>query len=116
MIQKFLVFLVLSTPLAADPAIIESVAVSRSNMGWRFDVTVRHADSGWDHFADQWQVMTPDGQVIATRTLMHPHVDEQPFTRSLIDVIVPDGLRQVMVRARCSHGDVSPPFKVILTR
>lgn len=116
MIRTTLALLCLCTPLAADPAVIESVLASRSNMGWRFDVTVRHADTGWDHFANSWDVMTPDGRVIATRTLLHPHIDEQPFTRSLVDVMVPDGVRSVLVRAHCSKDEYSAPFTVTLSR
>jgi hypothetical protein len=46
---------------------------------YRFSVTVRHADEGWDHYADRWEVLTSDGTLLATRTLYHPHVNEQPF-------------------------------------
>jgi len=68
-------------------------------------VTVRHADSGWDHYANAWIVRAPDGHVLATRTLLHPHVDEQPFTRSLNDVLIPRGLDHVVVEAIDSvHG------------
>ncbi len=73
---------------------------------YRFDVTVRHADEGWDHYAATWQVVAPDGAVLATRVLAHPHVGEQPFTRSLSRVEVPAGVRQVAVRAHDSvHGN-----------
>ncbi len=72
---------------------------------WRFDVTLHHADEGWDHYADLWQIETPDGQVLGERVLAHPHVNEQPFTRSLSGVRIPDTLDQVIVRARDSvHG------------
>ena len=70
-----------------------------------FSVTLRHADEGWKHYADQWEVRGPDGEVLGTRVLRHPHVDEQPFTRTLSDVRVPDGVSAVQVRARDSeHG------------
>lgn len=72
---------------------------------WRFDVTVQHADTGWDHYADAWEVLAPDGTVLGTRTLLHPHVNEQPFTRSLTGVRIPDGVTEVTVRAHDSvHG------------
>ena len=72
---------------------------------YRFDVTVRHADTGWDHYADKWDVLAPDGTVLGTRTLYHPHVNEQPFTRSLSGVKIPAGTPEVMVRAHDSvHG------------
>ncbi len=67
-----------------------------------FDVTVRSADTGWDKYADAWEVVGPDGTVLGTRVLTHPHENEQPFTRSLQDVEIPAGVDEVSVRARDS--------------
>jgi hypothetical protein len=44
---------------------------------------LRHGDTGWDDYADGWRIETPAGEVLGTRVLHHPHVEEQPFTRSL---------------------------------
>ena len=63
------------------------------------DVTVRHADEGWEHYANRWEVLSPDGEILATRVLAHPHVEEQPFTRSLEDVQIPVDLDEVVIRA-----------------
>jgi hypothetical protein len=64
-----------------------------------FDVTVRHADAGWAHYADKWEVMGADGTVYGTRVLAHPHDDEQPFTRSQSGIAIPEGVKMVNVRA-----------------
>lgn len=69
---------------------------------YTFNVTVQHADEGWDHYADSWEVLAPDGRVLATRVLLHPHVGEQPFTRSLTGVEIPTGIEAVEVRAHDS--------------
>ena len=72
---------------------------------YRIDVTVRHADEGWDHYANKWEVVAPDGKVLGTRVLYHPHVDEQPFTRSLSGIDIPAGIDSVSVRAYdLAHG------------
>jgi hypothetical protein len=72
---------------------------------YRFDVTVRHVDDGWEHYADRWQVLAPDGTVLGERVLLHPHDTEQPFTRSLGGVAVPEDITTVTVRADDSrHG------------
>lgn len=72
---------------------------------WRFDVTLRHGDTGWDDYADGWGVYAPDGRELGYRVLVHPHVDEQPFTRSLGRVAVPDGLTSVIIRPHdLRHG------------
>lgn len=66
---------------------------------YKFDVTVRHADEGWEHFANKWEIMAPAGTILGTRVLAHPHVEEQPFTRSLSGVKIPENLAEVIVRA-----------------
>jgi hypothetical protein len=71
----------------------------------RFFVTVRHADEGWKHYADRYEVLAPDGSVLATRVLQHPHVEEQPVTRALGGVRIPAGITRVRVRAHdLVHG------------
>ncbi len=91
--------LVTSAALASDVEIVE-VQASQSGNTWRFDVALRHADTGWDHYADGWEVLAPDGSSLGMRVLVHPHVDEQPFTRSLSGVEIPEGLTRVIIRAR----------------
>ena len=73
------------------------------DQGYRIEVTVRHADEGWEHYADRWEVLSPDGTVLATRVLRHPHVEEQPFTRSLSGVRIPEGIDEIIVRAHDSR-------------
>lgn len=92
------------TALAVDP-VVEAVRATRaSDAGtWRFEVTLRHPDTGWSHYADGWEILAPDGTRLGFRELAHPHVEEQPFTRSLGAVQVPAGLTHVQVRARCSR-------------
>jgi hypothetical protein len=94
--------IIFSTSALADPPEITGVSVQQSGNAWRFDVTLTHPDTGWDHYADSWRVLSMDGQELGLRNLVHPHVDEQPFTRSLGGVQVPDGATQVRVQARCS--------------
>ncbi len=90
------------TAALAGEADVVGVEVRSSGGGWRFDVTVEHADTGWEHYADAWRVVGPDGTVYGTRTLYHPHVDEQPFTRSLSGVVIPEGVDTVTVEAHDS--------------
>jgi len=94
-----------AAPAFADQAVIEQVTARQSGNGWSFDVTIRHPDTGWDHYADGWSVNAPDGTELGFRKLLHPHETEQPFTRSLSGVAVPDGVTEVIIRARDSvHG------------
>jgi hypothetical protein len=96
----------LTGPAAAGEADVVGVkATPGSNGTWRFDVAVRHDDAGWDHYADAWDILGPDGTVLGTRKLLHPHETEQPFTRSLSGVAIPDVVTTVTIRAHDSvHG------------
>lgn len=103
------------TARAEMPEIVKAEAY-RVGMGWRIDVTLRHPDTGWDHYADGWEVLDGNDKRIAYRELMHPHVNEQPFTRSLINVMLPDGTREIFIRAHCSEaGWDSEAVRVSLT-
>ena len=57
---------------------------------------------GWEHYADRWDVIAPDGRILGTRVLLHPHVHEQPFTRSMGGVFIPKDITEVTVKARCN--------------
>ena len=88
----------------ADEVRIVDVRVQCSG-SCSFSVTLEHNDQGWDHYADQWDVVTLDGKLLKSRVLYHPHENEQPFTRSLSGVMIPPGEKQVKIRARDSvHG------------
>lgn len=94
-------------PANAGEVDVLDVKVRKSGPGtYAFDVTVKHADTGWEHYANKWEVVAPDGKVLGTRVLHHPHVNEQPFTRSLSGVKIPAHARSVTIRAFDSkHGD-----------
>ncbi|MGR3501957.1 hypothetical protein [Pseudaestuariivita sp.] len=111
-----LLLALLPTNALADPPAIEKVEARPGGMGWTFTVTLSHPDTGWDHYADGWEVMLEDGTSLGIRELLHPHVHEQPFTRSLSGVTVPDGVRTVYVRARDNVDGWAPGrTKVTLT-
>jgi len=100
---------------AGNADVLEARADCDARRVCSFTVTVRHADSGWDHYANAWRIVGPDGAVLATRTLLHPHVDEQPFTRSLSGVVIPGGVRGVTIEAVDSvHGAAGRPYRLVL--
>lgn len=102
--RYLLLFLCPGVPALADSPVIEGVTAERDGTGWRFSVSLSHGDTGWDDYADGWRVEAPGGEVLGTRDLLHPHAEEQPFTRSFGGVAVPEGLSEVVVRARDSVG------------
>ena len=97
----FVVFLLglPSFAFAGEADVLQVIMSEGMDGTFNLDVTVRHADSGWDHYANWWQVVTEDGKELGRRVLVHPHVGEQPFTRELYDLKVPKGVSVVIVEA-----------------
>jgi len=87
---------------AGEADVVQVKVVISGERTYRFDVTLQHEDTGWEHYADQWEVVAPDGEILGIRKLLHPHVNEQPFTRSLSGVKIPNNIEQVSIRAHDS--------------
>lgn len=100
---------------SADEVKIVNVDARKTGDSWTFSVTLRHKDTGWDHYADQWQVFSSSGELLGSRELAHPHVNEQPFTRSLSGVRVPEDVSEVIIRARDNvHGVSTQEYRLTL--
>ena len=65
---------------------------------YHFEVTVAHIGSSWDHYLDRWEVICPGGKVLGARVLFHPHLGEESFFRTLHGVIIPEGVKHVIIR------------------
>lgn len=100
--RRLAVFMLVAStlPALAGEADVTAVQVRPSGPDrFDFDVTIRSRDTGWARYADRFDVLAPDGAVLGTRELLHPHEDEQPFTRDLHGVRIQPGIRRVRVRA-----------------
>jgi hypothetical protein len=95
---------------------VVGVEVEQTATGvYAFHVTLRHEDEGWEHYTDRWDVVAPDGTVLASRVLAHPHVNEQPFTRSLSGIAIDVGINEVLIRGHDSvHGEGGDTLLVTL--
>ncbi len=106
----------MGAPAFADPAQVEAVTLTQRADAWTVSVTISHGDTGLDDYADGWRVETPGGEILGTRVLHHPHVEEQPFTRSLGGLSLPDDVTEIVVRTRTTvtgwADDVSAPVQV----
>ena len=96
---------VFNTAMAGDAEILAADFQLVSKDTWPVNVTLQHGDTGWDHYADNWRVVDAEGRVLGDRVLYHPHVDEQPFTRGLGGIVIPEGTERVFVEAHDTvHG------------
>lgn len=116
--QKMYLSMVLTMLVCAAQAgevSVENVEVSCQTT-CDFAVTLRHADNGWSHYANRWEILSPAGEALATRTLHHPHDDEQPFTRGLNNVVIPDAVNEVLVRGNDSVHGAGPTVRVKINK
>ncbi len=125
--NKFYTTIVLATVLLAlivnnstnadDVRIVVADFHSSGGNRWSVNVTLKHGDTGWDHYANNWRLVDDKGNILGNRVLYHPHVEEQPFTRSLNGVTVPAGISTVYIEAHDKiHGWTQKRLKVDLTK
>ena len=82
------------------PDVLDVDVTIESSGTYRFDVTMSSPYDSVERYADAWRVVGHDGTVYGERILLHDHATEQPFTRSLANVSVPDGVDTVIIEGR----------------
>jgi len=118
MFRKFSAFIIAGAfsfgVFAGEADVVDGRIEALGGDRYRVSATVQHADTGWDHYANRWDVLDPEGNVIGVRELAHPHENEQPFTRSLT-LDIPAGTQFITLRANDSvHGLGGLTFKLDL--
>lgn len=82
-----------------------SAELERTGGAWRVSATISSPYDHPDRYADAFRVLAPDGTVLGVRELLHDHAGEQPFTRSLQDLEIPEGVDEITVEGRdLQHG------------
>ena len=85
--------------MAGAANVIAAMARQGADGTWSFEVTMRCDDRGAAYFCDRFEVLTPTARVVGVCRLLHDHTDEQPFTREVQGVSMPDDSpRRVQIR------------------
>ncbi len=90
-------------PLPPGQAEVLEVNVSGETGAYNFSVTVSSPDEDCSQYADWWEVISQDGELLYRRILLHSHANEQPFTRSGGPVPI-EADTIVLVRAHMNPG------------
>ncbi len=107
----------LNIATASDVKILAADLHNSHGNIWSVRVTLKHGDSGWDHYADNWRVVDGENNILGDRVLYHPHINEQPFTRGLGNVKIADGTTIVYIEAHDKvHGWTSNRLKIDLLK
>lgn len=93
-------------PIDGEFADVIAVQATGESGNYLFSVAVSSQDSGCERYADWWEVVRPDGELVFRRVLGHSHTTEQPFTRSGGPVAV-DADETVIVRAHMNTSGTS---------
>ncbi|MEL7155358.1 MAG: hypothetical protein AAFN30_02030 [Actinomycetota bacterium] len=98
-----------STTAAADPDadgeplfpdVVSATAQLSADGTWEIAATVSSPYDSPERYADAWRVIGSDGTVYGVRELAHDHAAEQPFTRRLTGVEIPDGEDEITIEGR----------------
>jgi hypothetical protein len=100
---------------------VKGVTVSGVSGAYTFAVKLKSIETGCEQYADWWEVLSEDGELLYRRILVHSHPDTQPFTRSGGQVAI-KASDVVYVRAHMNKvgyvgavfkGSVKEGFKVV---
>jgi len=83
-----------------------SVKTSGNSGSYQFAVEISSHDTGCERYADWWEVVGSDEQLIYRRILLHSHVTEQPFIRTGGPVDIPPD-KVVYIRAHMNTNGYS---------
>ena len=102
---------------ANDINILAAAIIHQSHGEYLVNVKLEHHDTGWQHYADEWRLVDNKGNILGSRVLQHPHVHEQPFTRSLSNVKISSELQAVYIEAHDKvHGWTKNHLMIDLTK
>ncbi|MEL6496638.1 MAG: hypothetical protein AAFQ41_16180 [Cyanobacteria bacterium J06623_7] len=95
-----------SVVASSSTAKVSQVKATGEPNDYTFAVTIISPDTGCNRYADWWEVITPDGELLYRRVLLHSHVDEQPFTRTggIVNI---SATQPVIVRVHMSDSGYS---------
>ncbi len=86
----------------ANTAQTTNVAVTGEENAYTFSVTILSPDTGCEQYADWWEVVDTEENLLYRRILGHSHVNEQPFTRSGGTISITEE-QEVYIRAHMSN-------------
>ena len=82
------------------PDVLGATAEQDDDGTWNVSATLSSPYDSAQRYADAWRIVGADGTVYGTRELAHDHAAEQPFTRDLSSVEIPEDVIEVTIEGR----------------
>ena len=82
------------------PDVLAAQLTRNADGTFNIAVTISSPYDTPQQYADGWRVLAPDGAVLGEHTLLHDHANEQPFTRTQPNVIIPSGVLTITIEGR----------------
>ncbi len=82
------------------PDILSAQLTAAGDGTWNLAATVSSPYDTPQRYADAFRALTLDGTELGVRVLTHDHAAEQPFTRTLTGLTIPEGATQITVEGR----------------
>ncbi len=98
-VTLMLLLLLPQLAVAGNADVVNVAIEARGVRLYKLEVTVAHKDQGWDHYVDMWEIVAPDGTVLGKRSIFTPHDGETSFSTILVGVKIPEGVKEVTIRA-----------------
>ena len=87
-----------TNPKLIDGAVVLELKVKDTPEAYTFDVSILSPDRDCNQYADWWEVLSEDGDLLYRQVFQENHIDEQPF-KSTGEPIKIEADRVVIVRA-----------------
>ncbi|MEM9274723.1 MAG: tetratricopeptide repeat protein, partial [Cyanobacteria bacterium P01_F01_bin.143] len=87
-----------NNPKLMNGAVVEELNVKGTPQNYTFDVTIYSPDRDCDYYADWWEVLDEEGNLLYRKVFQKQHVDKQPF-KSIGEYINIKSDQVVIVRA-----------------
>lgn len=83
-----MIFTLFSIVYATEPkADVLAVYFHEKEHGFKFGVKLQSDETGCEQYADWWEILNAEGELLYRRILVHSHPDTQPFTRWSLKVL-----------------------------
>ena len=93
-----------TNPKLIDGAVVLELKVKGTPEAYTFDVSILSPDRDCNYYADWWEVLSEDGNLLYRQVFQENHIDEQPF-KSTGEPIKIKADQVVIVRAHMHTND-----------